>query len=407
MIKISNNQRGYVILMVTFSVMIIMLTMAMAMSFLTVNRQKNITNTVKSTQSYYAAEAGIEDALLRLKKNPEMSVASYNFNVNSAVVSVIIPSIIGGSKAIISRGDYGGMIRSIQTVVSMSNSGNATFYYGIQVGALGLQVGNNSIIDGNVFSDGNISGGGTASVINYNAIVNGNCAGLTIKKDLTFTKSGTTNSCTVDGTTLTDTSQSATTLPISSQQISDWKSDASATDNIINGDKNLTGNASLGPAKIIGNLNIGNNMLTLTGTVYVTGNITFGNNGGGIKLDSIIYQNAAGGIIILDGQFIGGNMNNFSSAGTGSYLLILSTYTSPNLSDPAITVGNNMTGSGAAFYTNSGVVSVPNGGAISEITGIGITTGNNSTITTSSGIVNIYFASGPSAGWEVTSWQEQ
>ena len=404
MIKTANNQGGYVILMVTFSVMIIMLVIAMSLSFLTVNRQKSISNTIKSTQAYYASEAGIEDALVRLKINPSMSSLIYDLTINNTTVNVNIPSTLGGSKYITSKATNSSIIRNMQAAASISNGGEATFYYGIQAGALGFQVGSGSTIDGNVFSGGDISGSGT---INYNAIINGNCANLHIKKNLTFTKLDTTNSCTVDGATTTDISQSAATLPISDSLIDTWKSDASATDNIINGDKNLIGNASLGPAKIIGNLNIGNNMLTLTGTVYVTGNITFGNNGGGIKLDSIIYQNAAGGIIILDGQFIGGNMNNFSSAGPGSYLLILSTKTSSSWSDtPAITVGNNMTGSGTAFYANNGIVGIPNGGSISEITGRGIKTGNNSVITTSSGVVNVYFASGLPAGWKVTSWQE-
>lgn len=380
-----------------------MLSIALGISAIVFYRQKIATNIALSTQSYYAAEAGIEDALMFLKRTPSLSSLNYTLAVNNVPVSIDIPTTVGSLKYIASQATNGNATRKVQTIVSMSNSGNATFYYGIQAGTLGFQVGNGSIIDGNVFSDGNISGSGT---INYSAIVNGNCANLHIKKNLTFTKAGATNSCTVDGTTTTDTSQSAATMPISDSQIDTWKSDASATNDIINGDKTLSGDASLGPVKITGNLNIGNNMLTLTGTIYVQGNITFGNNGGGIKLDSIIYRNA-GGIIIADGQFIGGNKNSFSSSGAGSYLLILSTHTSSSLSDTAaITVGNSMTGSGAAFYANNGVVSVPNRGAISEITGKGITTGNNSTITTSSGVVNIYFASGPGGKWKVQSWQE-
>ena len=402
MIRFADNQKGYIVSFITFFVMIIMLGTALTMTFLVINRQKNISNDVKSTQAYYASESGVEDALIRLKKTPLMTSLNYPLLVNGVTVNVDIPTTIAGSKNITSQADNSSIQKKIQATVSMSDSESTTFYYGIQAGAFGFSVGNGSIIDGNVFSDGNIFGSGT---INYNAIVNGNCASLRIKKDLIFTKAGATNSCTVDGATTTDTGQSATTLPITNEQISEWKNDAIETDNIIIGDKNLTSDISLGPAKITGNLNIGNKMLRLTGTVYVQGNITFDNNGGGIILDSTIYQNM-GGIIIADGKFIGGNKNNFSSAGAGSYLFILSTYASSGFSDPAITVGNSMTGSGAAFYANNGVVSVSNGGVIPEITGAGIITGNNSRITTSSGVVNIYFASGPAGGWEVKNWQE-
>lgn len=394
------NQKGYVISTITFFVLVIMVSMAMSMSFLIAERQKNITNTVKSTQTYYTAEAGIEDALLRLKKNPYILPVEYFLGAGNPIATVNISNVVAGSRIITSQATNSNIVRNIKATASMSNNGNATFYYGIQAGAFGFEVGNGSTIDGNVFSGGNISGSGT---INYNAIVNGNCASLHIKKDLTFTKDGATNSCTVDGETTTDTGQSASTLPIADSQITDWKNDASIETH--NGNLTLSDNISLGPIKIIGNLNISNKMLTLTGTVYVTGNITISNNGGGIKLDPTVYQNS-GGVIITDGKFIGGNKNSFSSSGDGSYLLILSTYVSSGFEDPAITVSNNMTGSGAAFYAKDGIVSAPNGGSIAEMTGAGILIGNGSTITTSSGVVNIYFASGTGGSWKVSSWQE-
>ena len=137
MINFSKNQKGYVVLMVTFFAMLIMLSLAVSMSFLVVNAKKNITNSIKSTQSYYAAEAGVEDALVRLKKNPALTTLTYQITVNGATTTVNIPSTVGASKNITSQADNGGMKKKVQVISSIDNGASTSFYYGVEVGAGG------------------------------------------------------------------------------------------------------------------------------------------------------------------------------------------------------------------------------------------------------------------------------
>jgi hypothetical protein len=190
-------------------------------------------------------------------------------------------------------------------------------------------------------------------------------------------------------------------LPISQSQIDSWKNEAAAV-RVITGNVILSNSQTkiLGPVKITGSLILGNkSTLIITGTIYVQGNIIFGNNDI-VKLDS--SYGSSGGIIISDGIIGAGNGSSLTGSGqAGSYLLLIST----NTSDSAITVGNNALG--AAFYAISGGIQLPNNVSVLEATGRKLFLGNNAEIQSSSGVVNIFFSSGPAAGWKVKSWSEQ
>jgi hypothetical protein len=137
----------------------------------------------------------------------------------------------------------------------------------------------------------------------------------------------------------------------------------------------------------------------LTGTVYVTGNITISNSAK-IKLDS--SYGSLSGIILSDGIISPSNLSTLQGSGqSGSYLLVLST----NTSDTAITVSNNA--SGAIFYTSAGGITVSNNFSAREVTGYKLIMSNSASITYESGLSNVFFTSGPLAGWKVTSWQEK
>ena len=411
-----NNQKGYVVLIVTFFIMIIMLSVALTMSSQIAFEQKTATSAVKSTQAYYAAESGIEDALLILRRNPTLSSASYTLNVNGATATVAIPIIIGGTRAITSQGNNKSMVRSIQTVYVMDSQG-VTFYYGVQAGDGGVVMNNGSRVMGNVFSDGDITGSGT---IDNNVVISGNfrkiqgvnvggnvlaysCLSPTVVTGTLTYVTGGTHTCTVNGGTPTsqDSAIAQQPLPIPDQQITDWKNQFTPAQTIA-GDVTLLNNEtrSMGPVKIAGSLILGNkSTLILTGTIYVQGNITFGTNDV-IKLDS--FYGPLGGVLIADGTITTKTDSMFSGSGQeGSYLLLLST----SISDSAISLKNNS--AGAAFYASAGGIDIPNNVSVLEATGKKLTLGNGAEIQSSYGTVNIFFSSGPAGGWKVVSWTEE
>lgn len=187
-------------------------------------------------------------------------------------------------------------------------------------------------------------------------------------------------------------------MPISDSNIADWKTDAESGGVII-GDYNLTNYASgsLGPKKIVGNMNISNGaQLTITGTVYVTGTINISNNAI-IRLSPSYGENS--GIILTDDFISVSNNVVFSTSAAGSYIMMLSAK-----SGDAINISNNA--NTVIFYASAGNVTIANNANLKEVTAYKITLSNNAQVNYESGLASAKFSSGAGAGWQVTSWRE-
>lgn len=388
----------------SFFLLVIMLGTILTIGFINFNGLRSINNTVKSTQAYYAAEAGIEDALLRLREDPNIDLLNFPLEgINNININVTIDSTIG-SPNIISQADNGGVVRKIKVVSTVNNQGTE-FHYGVRAGVGGIELGNNkSTVNGNVFSSGSISGNG---VITGNAITN-NCINAKINEDLTYL-SGGTNTCTVDGNTDSQTIISDPGWPISDTQIENWQTRAENAGNIPGQTFTTT---EMDSTKISGSSTIsGGSVITLKGTIYVDGDLTI-NNGATIQLSS--SYGSLGGVIVVNGRIVTGTdvtfcgscqscTNENLSCQNGSYLLVVSKYNSD--ANPAIYFKNNSRG--GILYAKYGGVEVENNTHATEITAKKIIVSNNAVITYDSGFQSAYFSSGPGGSWETVSWQEE
>lgn len=209
------------------------------------------------------------------------------------------------------------------------------------------------------------------------------------------TGSGNNKAC---NTTLPD--PVAVDMPISEANILEWK-EAASDGGTYTGNYTVNGTTVVyGPKKIIGDLTITNNaVLTLDGTLWVTGNVDISNNG---TVNLAAWYGSSSGALIVDGTVTIGNNANFGGSGTsGSYILILSTSTSTS----AITLENN---SGAVLlYAANGTVSVSNNAGAAGINGYRINLNNNATVTYQTGLANANFVNGPGGTWNSTAWVEQ
>jgi len=208
------------------------------------------------------------------------------------------------------------------------------------------------------------------------------------------TGSGNNKAC---NTTLPDPTQVA--MPISDQNILDWKDEAEAG-GTHSGDYTLDSTSgSLGPKKITGNLSVNNNAsLTVNGTLWVQGNINISNNAA-VRLSS--SYGTSEGVIVADGTVVIGNNAVFSGSGSaGSYLMVLSTSTSTS----AITLSNN--GGAVILYAANGTVNLSNNAGAKALNGKNINLNNNVVIVYDSGLANANFVNGPSGGWGITEWKE-
>ncbi len=200
-------------------------------------------------------------------------------------------------------------------------------------------------------------------------------------------------------------------MPISDGNFLQWKTDAQ-NGTVINGNYAVDTDKSLGPALINGDLLLNNNnkTLTVTGTIYVTGNIDI-SNGSTIKCDASYGTNSC--IVIADGWIHVDNNGTFSGSGTqGSYLLLASRAQctgDPNQSgcthhNAAIDVHNNA--QGVIFYADKGMINLHNGVTVTQATAYKLRIDNTAVVSYEQGLQNAMFSSGPSAGWEILNWQE-
>ncbi len=419
--NILKTKSGFAAIFSTILILIASSIIVLSASYIVYNNLKSIRNNIYSLRAYYAAESGIEDSLLRLSKGMNY-VLSNNLTVEDVSATINISDPIGGARTITVEGDKNNRIRKIRAVYSVNSEG-VSFHYGAQAGEGGIEMGNNSGIKGNVFSNGNITGSG---IIYNSAIVahNGNkiqgvtvnqdaltysCDNANIQGNLTYV-SGGTNTCDVEGSTTTQVNEiQPVGLPIPDSQINNWKQEA-LTGGIINDNVTYGGTSnSLGPIQIgtpasPKNLLVTNNArLKITGTIYVTGTITFSNNAI-IELDNNVYGPLSG-IILSDGRIVSGNNAILRGSGdTSSFIMILSTNNSINPSTPAISVSNNARG--AIFYANNGMIYLNNNMKAKEITGYKIKLNNNSLIEYESGLESVIFSSGPGGSGELTEWEE-
>lgn len=425
--KFINKDAGFTAFFITILVLAIMLGLAFSITMLVLGEQRISKNIVKSTQAYYTAEAGVEDALLRLNK--EMNFSSpYSLTIGQGATIIEISDVIGGSRTITSQGNISNRIRKIRVIRTMTTD-EISFHYGAQAGEGGISMESNSVIHGNVFSNGTVEAvTGTATIDNSvivaksgNKIINliigsglpdearaHTCVGSTINGDLYYVSGGGYNSgdCTVSGGGEKGLPNAIgpANMPISDEQITNWKDEA--VDNGIElGNYTVYGGTFeyLGPKKITGNLIIENNAtLTLTGILWVVGNITI-KNGAAIKLDA--DYGSTSGVIVADGIIIAENGAILEGSGTeGSYLMLLTTNDSTLLTGPAIYVKNNA--QGAIFYASNGMIRLLNNINIREATAWKLYLDNNAEITYESGLINSLFSSGPGGSWQIKTWEE-
>ena len=123
-------------------------------------QQRIISQMLLSRQSYFLAEAGIEDVVYRLKTGQPVS-ATEVLNLSGSTVTTITADTDEG-KQIVAIGEVGGAVRKVETDLLLGVG--IAFHYGVQVGQGGLEMSNSARIIGNVYSDGNIIGTNSARI---------------------------------------------------------------------------------------------------------------------------------------------------------------------------------------------------------------------------------------------------
>jgi len=120
-----------------------------------------------SKKGYFLAETGVEDVVYRIKRGKNIS-ASESIITSSGQVNSVISSPLGGNKEVIATANIGEYVRKIKAI--LSSSYGFEFFYGVQVGEGGVNLKNNAVIQGSIYSDGPITGQ-SGSIITGDAYV--------------------------------------------------------------------------------------------------------------------------------------------------------------------------------------------------------------------------------------------
>src|SRR3989344_2173381 len=152
------KRSGQAALISIFFVMMIMLSAVFGVSSLAINEHSVAVEDLKSRNSFFAAEAGVDDAVYRFKRGKNIG-ASFSITLNDATADVAISTVSPSRRKITATGDASDRVRAVSAHV-LESTDDVQFFYGVQVGDAGLSMNNNSVVNGSVYSNGSITGSG-------------------------------------------------------------------------------------------------------------------------------------------------------------------------------------------------------------------------------------------------------
>lgn len=413
-----NHKTKGVVLVNVLVILSVLLIMGLALQSLLVTGIKFTRQAKLSLQALNLAEAGIDKAIFSLNKNPNYSGES-NVPLGDGGFNIAISNTPEGNKIIeveshIPNNSPYRIQRKIRVRAQpQPDVQSMSFAYAIQAGVGGFELENNAVIEGTVYSNGNIIGQNRiASKITGDAFAVNNISTLTVEKKSPEVGGNTHTideahliNVTVLGTKYYDSPQAK---PLPYVDTAYWQGKAEEGGTITQNPYIPPNGTSLGPKKIAGNFILtGGYTLTLQGTLWITGNLTLGNN-------SILNLSGSygqyGGVIIVDGRVdvqSGVHVNDDDPlyGGTGKPLLVVSKSNSLDPSDPAVDIGNTVIA--IVFHAKDGMIKISNNADIQAAAAYKILVKENAEIHYKEGLADAQFSAGPGGSWTVMpgSWE--
>src|SRR3989344_3188338 len=252
------QRRGQAALIAVMLMLAIMISAIFGASSLALRQAKVAEASTRARNAYFAAEAGIEDAVYRIKRGKNVT-ASFSLVINGATATTTVLTPLPSRKEVFSSGNFAGALRGAKSVLTTSSG--VTFTYGVQVGDGGLEMENTSQVIGSVYSNGDIEGENSPEITG----------------DVFLAGSSTIEHVTVGGAVQTGLPTIA--IPITDAQLDSWEADAALGGTISSPCPYEPANgASLGPIKITCDVIIdGTKIVTMTGPIWITGNFDIKN----------------------------------------------------------------------------------------------------------------------------------
>ncbi len=392
-----------------------------------------------SKQSYLAADSGLEDMAHRFIVPLEVDTTEIVVIGGATATTTSSYDSTDDKYNLLAVGVVNNAYRSNTT--SLFVGSGASFNFGVQTGNGGFHMANNSFLIGNVFSNGAITGAGSAE-IQGDVIAGGPSGSIDgveatgsawadtigdshIHVDAYYNTESSAN--VVGGTRYTPSANQATsTLPIPDEKVELIKQDildngtviASTSAECSSGTYTIDFDTTIGFLKIECNVILKktgpSTTITLDGPIWVEGDLEFTGSGLTIEIDAAIGARTVP--IIADNESnrltsskikVTNSIDFLGSGSPKSYILLLSQNESAENggTEAAVDLNNSANGD-ILIYAGHGLVEIGNSIALKEVTAYQVDLANGANVTYESGLVNLLFTSGPGGGFSFGTWGE-
>lgn len=152
----SGLKEGYAAITMTILVLVVSLTIISSFTFFALKEVAVNRAYIKSIEAHYISESGLEDLTYRIILGKQfLSSEVLSVGAGSTTITVVQN---GNQRIIRSEGIRDNYQQNLETRVDLVTTG-ANFFYGVQVDAGGVTMLNGAQVNGNLFSNGSISGG--------------------------------------------------------------------------------------------------------------------------------------------------------------------------------------------------------------------------------------------------------
>ncbi|MBX4198178.1 hypothetical protein KW782_02465 [Candidatus Parcubacteria bacterium] len=155
-----NTNRGFAMMLAILFFLAILLTVVLGIANPILKQVKIGNDLFRSKQSFYLAQAGLDDAAYRIKTNKLVNSGD-TLTINGSTATLALTDNYN-AKVLISEGRVDNHVRRVKAEVVLGIG--TSFNYGVQTGNGGFILANNSGVNGNVYSNGNIVGSNAAFI---------------------------------------------------------------------------------------------------------------------------------------------------------------------------------------------------------------------------------------------------
>lgn len=338
-------------------------------------------------QATHLAEAGVDNAIWQLNKTagscPSPYCGTEQVVGTTGSFIVTIADKTSTLKTVTSTGYVPNTTsprakRTVKVDVAIDST-TIAFGYAAQVGNDGLDMENSSIINGTVYSNGNIVGSGSSSITG----------------DAYAVGTISTPDPSIGG--LPHPSASPIPLPTinSGCDLQCWK-DRAAAGGTESTNCTISTSTTIGPKKYDCSLSLTNNaVVTMNGPLWVTGNFSMSQGGTTLKLNDSF--GSLGTTLIVEGIASLNQGGSFQStnANPKGYILLATTSTA----DPAISLSQS--GATAIFYALNGGAELFQSATVVTLVANQLHMRNSASLNYDTGLASAQFTSGPGGSWTV------